>query len=259
MAQPDLTTPGAPCWIDLTSSDPDRATEFYGQLFGWSAEDAGEEYGGYLNLSKGGRYVAGCMQSQPDTGPPNEWSVYLLTDDVKSTADAVTTHGGEILVPAMQVMDAGSMAVFSDAGGAAVGAWQPGEHKGFDVIGDPGTPSWFELHTRDYTAAVDWYKNVFGWDVHVLSDTEEFRYTTLGDGDAALAGIMDASAFLPESVPAHWSVYFGVDDADAALAKIEQLGGSVLLPAETTPYGRMAQAADPLGARFKIIDTSQRN
>jgi uncharacterized protein len=91
------------------------------------------------------------------------------------------------------------------------------------------------------------------WDTHVAGDAPEFRYTTLGEGDAQLAGIMDASAFLPEGVPAHWSIYFGVDDTDAALARIVELGGSVIVPAEDTPYGRLAQAADPTGARFKLV------
>ena len=259
MPQPDHTTSGAPCWVDLMTSDSTKATEFYGQLFGWTAEEAGEEYGGYINLSKDGKYVAGCMPSQPDTGPPNTWSLYLNTNDAKSTADAATTHGGEVLAPVMQVMDAGSMAVIKDAGGAVIGAWQPGVHTGFDVIGEPGTPTWFELHTRDYTASVEFYEDVFGWRTHVAGDSDEFRYTTLGEGDSALAGIMDASAFLPDGVPAHWSIYFGVEDADAALAKIEELGGSVILPAETTPYGRLAQAADPLGAMFKLVDPSQRS
>ena len=74
-----------------------------------------------------------------------------------------------------------------------------------------------------------------------------------GEGDDARAGIMDATAFLPDGVPAHWSVYFRVDDADAALASTVELGGSVLRPAEDTPYGRLAQAADPLGTSFKLI------
>jgi predicted enzyme related to lactoylglutathione lyase len=64
---------------------------------------------------------------------------------------------------------------------------------------------------------------------------------------------MDASGFLPEGVPAHWSVYFGVADADAALAKIVALGGSVVVPAEDTPYGRLATATDSTGAMFKLI------
>ena len=64
---------------------------------------------------------------------------------------------------------------------------------------------------------------------------------------------MDASAFLPEGVPAQWSIYFGVGDADAALAKIVELGGTITQPAEDTPYGRLAQAADPTGALFKLV------
>ena len=98
------------------------------------------------------------------------------------------------------------------------------------------------------------YRDVFKWDTHVVSDAPEFRYTTLGEGDGKLAGIMDASAFLPDGVPANWSVYFGVDDTDAALAKIVELGGSIVMGAEDTPYGRLAQAADPTGAVFKIVE-----
>jgi predicted enzyme related to lactoylglutathione lyase len=103
---------------------------------------------------------------------------------------------------------------------------------------------------------VFFYRLVFRWDTHVAGDTPEVRYTTLGEGESQLAGVMDASGFLPEGVPAHWSVYFGVEDADAALAKIVELGGSVVRPAEDTPYGRLAQVADPTGANFKLIQPS---
>jgi hypothetical protein len=86
-----------------------------------------------------------------------------------------------------------------------------------------------------------------------MSDTPEFRYTTLGEGDDALAGIMDGSQFLPEGAPAAWSIYFGVEDVDAALERVVELGGSVVRPAEDTPYGRLAQAADPTGTLFKLV------
>ncbi len=138
-------------------------------------------------------------------------------------------------MPAMQVMDLGSMAVLRDVGHAAIGAWQPGRHKGFAVHREPGTPTWFELHTREYDASVRFYRDVFNWDAHAMSDTPEFRYTTLGEGDAALAGIMDVTAFLPADVPAHWQIYFGVEDTDAALVNVVELGGKVVLAAEDTP------------------------
>jgi len=251
--QRDSAPIGAPCWVDLLTSDPDRSRAFYGQLFGWTAEDAGEEYGGYISFFKDGLPVAGCMRNDSQSGSPDLWSVYLATDDAQATTEAAVAHGGQVLLPAMEVMEMGSMAVVADAGQAAIGAWQPGLHKGFAILGEPGTPTWFELHARDYDASVQFYRQVFNWDVHVASDTPDFRYTTLGEGDGQLAGIMDAAAFLPDGVPAHWSIYFGVDDADAALAKIVDLGGAIIRPAEDTPFGRLAQAADPTGALFKLV------
>jgi predicted enzyme related to lactoylglutathione lyase len=183
---------------------------------------------------------------------PDVWTVYLATEDARKTVDTAAANGGHTIVPAMEVGDLGTMGVVSDPGGAVIGMWQPGLHKGFGILAEPGTPGWFELHTRDYDAAVAFYRDVFRWDTHVASDAPDFRYTTLGEGEGQLAGIMDASAFLPEGVPAHWSIYFAVEDTDAALAKIVSLGGTVLMGAEDTPYGRLATAADPTGAMFKL-------
>jgi predicted enzyme related to lactoylglutathione lyase len=87
----------------------------------------------------------------------------------------------------------------------------------------------------------------------VAGDVPEFRYTVLLEGDDQLAGIMDASAFLPDGVPAQWSVYFRVANADASLKKIVELGGAIVQPAEETPYGHLATATDPTGAQFKLV------
>jgi uncharacterized protein len=244
---------GAPCWVDLMTSDTERARAFYTQLFGWTAEEPAEEFGGYFNFRKDGQRVAGCMARQPGMEQvPDLWSVYLATDDARKTADAAAANGGQIIVQPMAVADLGTMAVVTDSGGASVGIWQPGRHPGFTVLAEPGAPSWFQLNARDYKASVSFYRDVFRWNTHAVSDTPEFRYTTQKHGDDLLAGIADASGFLPEGVPAHWTVYFWVADADAALAKIVELGGSVVRPAEDTPYGRLAIAADPTGAQFSL-------
>ena len=247
---PTDATPGAPCWIDLFTSDPDRSLAFYGELFGWTAETAPPEYGGYINLSKGDRRLAGAMKNDGAAGTPDVWSVYLAVDDAAATVDRAVLAVSSGRVDSMPVGALGTMAVVTDDGGAAIGMWQPGEHRGFGVKGEPDTPTWFELHTRSYDAAVKFYENVFGWDAHTASDTAELRYTTLGEGEGQEAGIMDASAFLPDGVPDHWRVYFAVADADATVAKAVELGATVIMPVTDTPYGRLAQLTDPTGAMF---------
>src|SRR3989442_1833772 len=120
---------GAPCWIDLFTSDPDKSRSFYEQLFGWTSEDAGEEYGGYVNFQKDGIPVAGCMRNDGTSGTPDVWSVYLATDDAKATVDAAAANGGQVLVPALDVRELGAIALGTDARPAAVGSWQPGVHR----------------------------------------------------------------------------------------------------------------------------------
>ena len=196
MPKRDEAPIGAPCWVDLLTSDQDGGRVFYGELFGWTVDDPGPDYGGYINFQKDGIPVAGCMTND-GSGGPDGWGVYLATDDAEKTVAAATENGGEVIVPAMDIMDLGRMAIVTDVGHAAIGAWQPGRHRGFGLLAEPGAPSWFELHTRDYDASVRFYQDVFKWETSVAGDEPDFRYTTLGSGDDTLAGIMDA-----ERVPA---------------------------------------------------------
>jgi uncharacterized protein len=245
---------GAPVWIDLFTSDPDKSRAFYGELLGWTSTEPNADFGGYWNFTKGEDLVAGGMKNDGSVpGVPDHWNVYLAVEDAEAAVARATAHGGGVIVPAMAVADLGSMAVVTDAGGAAIGLWQPGTHKGMGVIAEPGAPAWFELHTRDYESSVQFYKDVFGWDAKTMSDTPEFRYTTLGEGENAVAGLMDSTNFLPEGVPAHWAVYLAVEDTDAAVKTTTELGGSVVMPAEDTPYGRIALVADPTGAHFRLV------
>jgi predicted enzyme related to lactoylglutathione lyase len=154
----------------------------------------------------------------------------------------------------MAVADLGTQAVLIDPTGANVGAWQPGTFPGFTVINEPGAPSWFELMTRDYQKALDFYRSTFAWETVVVGDTADFRYSAMRnpDGEGELAGVMDASGFLPEGESSYWAVYWEVDDIDAVAGKIKGLNGSVTSAPEDTPYGRLATVRDPAGAEFKL-------
>ena len=249
---------GHPCWIDLATSDSDASSVFYESLLGWTSESSGPEYGGYVNFSLDGTKVAGCMDKagMPDggAGMPDVWSIYLHVADAAATAEAISTHGGAVVVPPMEVPGLGIMGFGTDPTGAYIGFWQPLAHTGFGVVAEPDAPGWFELHTRDHATAVGFYEKVFGWSTFATGDTDELRYTTLEEGERAAAGVMDASAFLPDGVPDHWSVYFTVADTAAAVAQAQDLGASLVQGPDATPFGTLATLADPTGAIFKLTD-----
>jgi predicted enzyme related to lactoylglutathione lyase len=245
---------GSPCWADLWTSDVEGSRKFYAEVFGWKAEEPSPEFGGYFMFTRDGVPVAGAMGDMGDMRADNTWKIYLCTDDIARTADAAAATGANIAFPPTAVADLGSQMVFVDPTGAPLGAWQPGTFPGFTVFGEHGAPDWFELHTRDYETAVSFYRDVFGWETSTVNDSGEFRYTTMKDpnSDGWLAGILDARATLPQGTPPHWSIYWNVDDVDAAARKVRALGGSVVTGVDDTPYGKVATVTDPAGAYFRL-------
>lgn len=242
---------GAPCWIDLTTSDVARAQEFYGTVFGWAFESAGPEYHGYVNAATDGHVVAGIMANGPEAETPDRWVTYFHTADIDTTLTAASGAGGSVCM-AIEVPAKGRLGLVTDPTGAMFGLWQPLEHLGFEITGAAGAPVWHQLTTRDYGAALDFYRDVLGWRTESASDTDGFRYTTAWFGDEQLLGVMDGASLLPEGTPSNWLIFFGAEDVDNTLRLIVDHGGAVLRGAEDTPYGRLAAASDPTGALFNL-------
>lgn len=243
---------GAPNWNDLATSDLDRSQQFYGAVFGWTFEAGGPEYGGYVTASVDGHVVAGLMRNDPQWNAPDAWTTYLHTADADATVAAVLAAGGGCCGGVMDIPAKGRMAMMADPAGAILGIWQPAGHDGFAVFNEAGAPVYHQLTTGDYAAALTFYRTVFGWTTETVSDTDEFRYSTANFDGEALIGVMDGSAFLPAGVPSSWATFFGSDDVDKTIELIVANGGSVVRPAEDTPYGRLAAVADPTGAAFNL-------
>ena len=255
MTTRDSAPLGAPCWADLWTSDVEGSGRFYGELFGWEAQEPSEEFGGYFMFTREGVPVAGGMGDMGEMKANNEWKIYLNTDDITKTVAAAEAASGQVVVPVMEVADLGIQAVFTDPTGAVVGAWQAGTFPGFTVLEVHGAPSWSELHTSDFPTAIDFYTSVFHWETKVEGDSDEFRYSTMRnpDGEGELAGVMDASGWLAAGgQTSSWAMYWHTDDTRASIAAVKKLGGSVVHEAEDTPYGTLAAVADPAGALFKL-------
>ena len=243
---------GAPTWIDLSTSDITRAQDFYGTVFGWTFDTAGPDYGGYVNASKDGKLVAGMMAKDPQWDAPDGWTTYFHADDIKATLARATAAGGTSCMDPHEVPAKGWMAMLTDPSGGVFGLWQPTGHLGFEVVDEAGAPVWHQLTTPGYARAVDFYREAFGWHTQTEADTPEFRYTTAIFDGQPLLGVMDGAAFLPQESPSIWSFFLGAEDVDKTVELIIDNGGTVIRPAEDTPYGRLAAVADPTGAAFNL-------
>ena len=126
------------------------------------------------------------------------------------------------------------------------------EARGYELFGEPGAPAWHQLSTRDYPAAINFYREVLGWRTDPAAERDDFRYTTATFDGQQLLSVIDGAKILPEGAPSQWSIFFGTEDIDKTLQTITEAGGTVLQSVEDTPFGRVATAGDPTGATFSL-------
>jgi len=260
MARLRTYDPGVPCWVDVTCHDPAKVAAFYRGLFGWHAVSQGraEDTGGYAIFQLDGQDVAGIS---PGENP--WWTTYFTVADAAETALLAAKHGATVLTEPRMVPspltggDAGRMAVLADPQGAVFAVWEPADHAGADVTGDPGSLRWSELAVRDVDTAKAFYGAIFGWEgeTHPFADdTSTYTELSLPGHDTKLAGMVQMNEHWPEEIPAHWMVYFAVADADAAAAKVVELGGTVSVePFDLPDVGRIAVVNDVEGTVFSVL------
>jgi predicted enzyme related to lactoylglutathione lyase len=246
---------GTPSWVDLSSPDLDASASFYGELLGWEAAASDgpvEETGGYRMFTNGGVEVAGLGPAQP--GQPPAWTTYVAVDDIAALKSRVEAAGGATVMDALQVLDAGSMAIFSDAEGAIFAGWQAGRHRGAQLVNAVGALNMNELRTRDLDGAARFYGEVFGWDVEPIEQGGQVVYGSVKLNGRLVAGMLPMGEVFPAQLPPHWIPYFGVPDLDAAAQKARELGGEALSEPMAVPQGRFVALADPQRAAFMVFE-----
>ncbi|WP_236654341.1 VOC family protein [Streptacidiphilus anmyonensis] len=243
--------PGAPCWAQLSARDSEAAQQFYGQLFGWTAEtDPDPQYGGYTTFSLGGKpaaAVAPLMNPQQ----PVMWLLSFAAPDVDTGAEAAKAAGAQVWMGPMDVGDLGRWALLSDPTGAPFALWETKKFSGFGVAEEPDSLSWIDLSTRDKSVAVEFYRKFFNWQVWPHQD-----YPMVGLSDSMFGGIMEMGDMFPPEVPSHWNPFFLVADVDASAAKATQLGAEVMhgpVDVEMENGPRIAVIRDPQGATFGVF------
>lgn len=250
------TSLGEFTWIDLAAKDLEAQSEFYEALFGWTHRDLPTTQGPiYRTFVLGESVVAGAAAMSPDfesRGMPTTWNLYIATPDLNEVVSRALDLGGNIFMPAMDVMDQGRMVGITDPTGGMVFFWQPQKHEGADLFFLPGSLIWTDLNTRDPQGAAQFFSALLGWEVRP-GGGGEMPYWIVSVNDQPQGGIMPMPEELPTEVPAHWLVYFGVEDAEAAAEKARSLGATVEAGPMEAGGMSFAVLSDPLGAVFAIM------
>ncbi len=246
-------------WVDLNAHDMDAAGKFYGDLFGWKTVMMDTQGGPpYAQFEQGDLVIGGLGQMSDEMkaqGIPPLWNNYVNVDDAEATASKAQQLGGQVIVPVMQVMDAGWLAYLQDPTGAVFAIWQKNHSAGATIRNEPNAFGWNELATRDIEAAKTFYGELFGWEFEENTMSPAKYYICNVDGENA-GGLMEMTEEWGE-IPPHWSVYFCVADATATANKLTELGGTVRVPPFDTHVGQIAILADAQGAGFNIIQLKE--
>ena len=241
------------CWADLLTTDKKAARDFYAAVLGWRFTDIPGPMA-YAVANVEGGMTAGLMDLPPaarQAGAPPHWQPYVAVDDVERTVARAVGLGGVVIAPVM-TMDAGTMAVVADPTGGVFALWHPARSMGITVQGEPGGIGWTELMTTDVDAARTFYTSLFDWTFDEMP-MPTGPYTLLKKDGVGIAGLMK----LPSEDPggrSFWSVYFVVEDADAAFETAAAHGGRIAMPLMDVPdVGRFGFLVDPQGAMFAVI------
>jgi predicted enzyme related to lactoylglutathione lyase len=257
--------PGVPCWIDTWQPDAEAAVAFYTEIFGWETEDTMPPGipGKHFMCRRRGRDVA-AIASRPEAAPPvTAWTTYVWVESAEDTAARATDAGGSIVMEPFDSLDDGRIALVADPAGAVLGVWQPGAHRGAQLVNEPGAWSMSQLSTSDPEGAKAFYGAVFGWETDTFDMGEGeitmWRVPGYVGGEPAQPVSREVVAVMapsgdPQEAP-QWSVGFWVDDVDATAAKAAELGGKEVMAPFDTAVGRTAVLADPQGAMFSVSKT----
>jgi uncharacterized protein len=248
--------PGMFCWIELATSDQAGAKSFYTSLFGWTADDSPMGPNAFYTMFRldgkdiGGGYT--LMADQVAMHVPPNWLVYVAVESADAAVQKAKQLGGNILAGPMDVMDYGRMGVIGDPTGAVFAVWEPKQMPGMGVVGSNGSFSWADLITGDQKRAIEFYSELFGWQMEKGENDPDGGYLHIKNGEHYIGGVPPAR--LQPGAPPHWLVYFHASDCDAASNKAKSLGANVCFgPTTMENVGRLSIVADPQGAYFSLF------
>jgi predicted enzyme related to lactoylglutathione lyase len=247
---------GKVIFVELVTPDLGAAKKFYGGLFGWRFRDMESGKTKYVEVSLAGRPVAGLIHKEVPAGEQRQpaWLTFIANPDVDAAKTVVLAQGGKVLSGPQSIPNRGRQAVFTDPQGAVFAVLTSSSGDPPDLLAQPGEWIWSSLITTDPDTDAAFYQTLFDYEVFDLPDDGGSQHLLFASDNYARA----SANTLPENRPnvhPHWLNYVHVEDAVAMATKVVALGGRVLVEPRVDRHGgRVAVVADPLGARFGLLE-----
>jgi uncharacterized protein len=257
MGKRERYAPGTFCAVDLATTDPDGAKRFYGELFGWEAEDVSPGEGmTYTILRLDGDAVGGTFE-QPaqsrEAGAPPHWISYVSVENADATAQRASELGGRVVQEPFDTLGVGRMAAIQDPTGSGVAVWQAGTYPGAARVNEPGCLTWNELATNDTAAALGFYERLFGWSSQAMNTGDGPPYVIVKVGERSNGGVRPVSPEEQQAgVSPYWVPYFATESLRETFDLAANLGGEIVFGPLEFPAGRIGAARDPQGATFAL-------
>lgn len=260
--------PGKIIWHELITDTPAESEAFYSELFGWEFESVGIGFGSlasanYKLIRQNGRLIGGLIdQNKLDTNEDiSQWVVLMATDDINRAVRIVADSGGTVFTPPTTLADRGRLSVVADPQGALFALLETKDGDPLDREPELFEFLWNELWTDDTAAAVRFYQRLAGYDLEekviTAGQSNSDTYQYLSKDGVPRAGILSSPI---DDLPPLWSTYVRVENPSAITARVEALGGRILLPAqERSLGGQVALIAGPSGAGIVIQTWEPKN
>jgi predicted enzyme related to lactoylglutathione lyase len=236
-------------WHDLMTHDLAEVKQFYGGLFGWEFETAAEGGGVYTTIRHDDKPIGGIVALDKVEGEVHsQWLSYLSVADVDASSGAARAQGGKVYRKPFDLPDRGRVAVLLDNREAVVGLVSA-------TGGDPAFDKpvydewlWHELWSDEVGQSMEFYEDLMGYERENLK-LGDYDYGVLAKDGKLRGAVVE---IVHKGVTPNWLPYVAVPDPAAVIAKVEALGGKVLIKSEKTGENRAAIIADPSGAAFGV-------
>jgi predicted enzyme related to lactoylglutathione lyase len=123
----------------------------------------------------------------------------------------------------------------------------------------PGRFCWVDLSTLDLERARRFYTSVFDWETVEVETGDAPPYLMFTQDDKIVAGLSELDDDLKkQGIPATWNHYVAVENADETAERVEELGGSMVVPVmQVLSAGRLGFLTDPTGAALGIWEAEE--